>query len=612
MSFNLPFGVRVANNDPVDFDRYTKPTNVERDDLITVGRAYEGLQVYVQDPAGNGSIPPTLYILVVLGIDAPSSVWMNIGGAEASGDLGAVQLSDGSGNLIDVLTTLSDAGWGGSVTDGRFYFGADDGDIPTRGGLIFARGNLPQNFFLNDRFSTINYNFQLHHTFNSSSGGVAINFDKDMDGNNVPAGANLGSINFFGRMENTSGPTITASQALQVRVLQRAELSQAGFGTVPSTMEIFSGDPGEINILNNRVFAFDYDPALNGGSGGGDFIIDKPVAASGSDNIAVIDAQGRLRRSASIETDIGGGGGGGLTNAYTQVTDLSTSVNAVGASLIQFTELSARANVNVTDQGGGTARVNIDVVESQIVHDNLFGFVANEHINHGSVSVLAGTGLTGGGTITVNRTLNLDTSNSRNVDHNTVNINTNVNSGLAGGGSIAASRNLSMAVNNLTFTSIIDPAVDFVPIYDASAAQTRRAAVSTFFGSAAWDGNHISYSASSANGDYGFRLRKDSKGVVHYNGYVRGLLNVSITANVDDKFQPSNVTTTGTSSSVPLNGMVSNGATLSPAVPNQTNSVSTFIEFDSAVGGGTTRLRITFQSGRVQIFSGSYPSIDAF
>ena len=44
----------------------------------------------------------------------------------------------------------------------------------------------------------------------------------------------------------------------------------------------------------------------------------------------------------------------------------------------------------------------------QVDHDSTSGFVANEHINHGSVSITAGTGLNGGGTIASTRTLNVD------------------------------------------------------------------------------------------------------------------------------------------------------------------------------------------------------------
>jgi hypothetical protein len=44
---------------------------------------------------------------------------------------------------------------------------------------------------------------------------------------------------------------------------------------------------------------------------------------------------------------------------------------------------------------------------SQITHDSTTGFVANEHINHSSVSITAGNGLTGGGTIAATRTINV-------------------------------------------------------------------------------------------------------------------------------------------------------------------------------------------------------------
>lgn len=49
----------------------------------------------------------------------------------------------------------------------------------------------------------------------------------------------------------------------------------------------------------------------------------------------------------------------------------------------------------------------ISTNDAQIVHDNLSGFVANEHIDHSGVSITAGAGLTGGGTIAATRTLNV-------------------------------------------------------------------------------------------------------------------------------------------------------------------------------------------------------------
>ena len=45
--------------------------------------------------------------------------------------------------------------------------------------------------------------------------------------------------------------------------------------------------------------------------------------------------------------------------------------------------------------------------DGDIVHDNLSGFVSNEHINHANVSITAGDGLIGGGDITSTKTLNV-------------------------------------------------------------------------------------------------------------------------------------------------------------------------------------------------------------
>lgn len=45
-----------------------------------------------------------------------------------------------------------------------------------------------------------------------------------------------------------------------------------------------------------------------------------------------------------------------------------------------------------------------------VSHDNLTDFVLNKHIDHSTVSIIAGTGLSGGGTISANRTLTVDES----------------------------------------------------------------------------------------------------------------------------------------------------------------------------------------------------------
>jgi len=60
--------------------------------------------------------------------------------------------------------------------------------------------------------------------------------------------------------------------------------------------------------------------------------------------------------------------------------------------------------------GGSSGGVTLTTDDSAIVHDNLSGFEANEHINHANVTLTAGDGLSGGGTIAANRTFAIDIS----------------------------------------------------------------------------------------------------------------------------------------------------------------------------------------------------------
>ena len=88
---------------------------------------------------------------------------------------------------------------------------------------------------------------------------------------------------------------------------------------------------------------------------------------------------------------------------------------------IDHTSVSITAGNGLT--GGGTiaSTRNLAIDSSQlanlyskvIVHDNTNGFVANEHIDHTTVSVIAGKGLSGGGTIASNRTIDIDSANVR-------------------------------------------------------------------------------------------------------------------------------------------------------------------------------------------------------
>ncbi len=87
-----------------------------------------------------------------------------------------------------------------------------------------------------------------------------------------------------------------------------------------------------------------------------------------------------------------------------------------GADTVYGWDDSAGAAIQFTAGSGilfsGTA-ITVD-------HDDATNFVANEHINHTSVSITAGDGLTGGGTIASTRTLDVGAGNGITVNANDV------------------------------------------------------------------------------------------------------------------------------------------------------------------------------------------------
>jgi hypothetical protein len=146
------------------------------------------------------------------------------------------------------------------------------------------------------------------------------------------------------------------------------------------------------------------------------------------------------------------------------------------ADIISLARGSLSGGTGITYNAGTGA---ISTTDGDIVHDNLSGFVANEHINHTSVTLTAGKGLTGGGDISASRTFDIDSANVRgmfsggtgitynsstgafsttdgdivhdnlsgfvaneHIDHSSVSI--TAGAGLSGGGTIAATRTLNV------------------------------------------------------------------------------------------------------------------------------------------------------------------------
>ena len=112
--------------------------------------------------------------------------------------------------------------------------------------------------------------------------------------------------------------------------------------------------------------------------------------SEGSSNKYYTDSQAQ---AALTFTDAGGLG---------SLSKTGGTVTYTGPSSADVRSLFTGANGVDIDAGG-----QITADASEINHDGLNNFVANEHINHSTVDITAGTGLTGGGDITASRTLNV-------------------------------------------------------------------------------------------------------------------------------------------------------------------------------------------------------------
>ena len=178
-------------------------------------------------------------------------------------------------------------------------------------------------------------------------------------------------------------------------------------------------------------------------------------------------------------------------------TALNDDANIGGVVTTNTSDITTLKNRNINTgtglSGGGnlTADRTLTTNDSEIVHDNLSGFVANEHIDHSGVTLTAGSGLTGGGDITTSRTFNIgagtgitvnadsiQTNDSaivhdnlsgfvanEHVDHSSVTL--TAGNGLSGGGDITASRTFALDLNELT-AATVDVANDNIAIIDAN------------------------------------------------------------------------------------------------------------------------------------------------
>ncbi len=182
--------------------------------------------------------------------------------------------------------------------------------------------------------------------------------------------------------------------------------------------------------------------AGTGLSGGGDITTSRTLNLANTTVVAgvygtaaavptvTIDAQGRITNAGNTPISLTSGAvsdfseavddkvaalvvaGAGITSTYNDVANTLT----IASTITQYTDEQAQdavgnaladsPSINFTYNDAGNT-ITADILPSGVNHDTLQNYVANQHVDHSAVSITAGTGLSGGGNITTNRTIDI-------------------------------------------------------------------------------------------------------------------------------------------------------------------------------------------------------------
>ena len=211
--------------------------------------------------------------------------------------------------------------------------------------------------------------------------------------------------------------TYTGPSASEVR----SHFSAQGDLSYDSSTGIFSFDVEQVYTKAN--FDSDLGDALDGGTG---ITYDSSTDTISITNTGVtagtygsatqiprftVNAQGQLDSAGLVAV------AGVTSTSFDSGTGIFTINTADGNSFATHIQDSADlVRISRTALSGGTGITynsstgEFTTTDGDIVHDNLSGFVANEHIDHTAVSITAGAGLKGGGTIASTRDLAIDSS----------------------------------------------------------------------------------------------------------------------------------------------------------------------------------------------------------
>ena len=302
----------------------------------------------------------------------------------------------------------------------------------TPAGIVFGNNST----YGNDEISLITNG--LNRLFIANGGNITISQDLTISGDlqvngttttinqtNLDVSDNIIGLNrgLTGASANDSGLIIErGSTGNNVFIGWDESLDRVRFATTTAD----ASSTGDLSLTNANIHAGRLYGDVTGN-----------VTGSASLNLLISSNLSDLNNASTARTNLGVDPAG--TDNSTPVT-LSGSRNYITISGQEIT----RNQIDISDDTnlvGGTGITltgdTLSTTDSEIVHDNLNGYVANEH-----------------------------------KDHSAINITTGATSGLSGGGNITATRSLSLNVNNLDAQVPALELSDKIAIYDNSESET--------------------------------------------------------------------------------------------------------------------------------------------
>jgi hypothetical protein len=158
-------------------------------------------------------------------------------------------------------------------------------------------------------------------------------------------------------------------------------------------------------IMTNAILTGSFSGSFNG-------VIEETTVLTGALPSGVISGSSQVDITATT----------GFTSFSSSIAGEIAGLDGEYATDAQLSGVSGSLAIDITTNGERLDTLEGKTLHSssvQVDHDTTTNFVANEHIDHSSVTITAGDGLSGGGDITTSRTIDVDNTVARTNANNT-------------------------------------------------------------------------------------------------------------------------------------------------------------------------------------------------